>query len=284
MTTQDLNKMANDLLVERRQDVGMMDIGVNCSKCQQLDFLPFQCEYCKLIFCSEHRRLADHQCPYLQQFENQGNRRPKSPTQLNQATVASLFPDRAADRAKIDKLIDKPAKPTTLLETSFRVGDVKSKTAFKKFAKFLSIQLQKKNNQPKITGLFKSKKPNPTVELQLLRKNSKGDNKININDRIYFWCLYIDANETEEDKLFNIDVQKQRLGIFVNKNWLVGKALDYISDYLKIRNNNNVTNDITEKLNMFQLDANQQPLLIATNRKCKDLHTGDLLYIVRGSI
>lgn len=284
MSEDETTKMTNDLLVERRQDDGMMDIGVNCSKCQQLDFLPFQCEYCKLIFCSNHRRLADHQCPHLHKFENQGNNRPKSPTQLNQATVASLFPDRAADRAKIDKLIDKPLKPTNILETSFRVGDVKSKTAFKKFAKFLNIQLKKTSSQPKITGLFKSKKTNPTVELQLLRKHSTGDNKININDRIYIWCLFIDANVTDDDKVFDIDVQKQRKGVFVNKNWLVGKALDYISDQLKIRNNNNKTNDITEKLNIFQLDAKQQPLLVSTSQKCKDFHPGDLLYLVRGSI
>lgn len=40
------------------------DLGRHCSMvhCLQQDFLPFKCEFCKEIFCAEHRRPEDHKC------------------------------------------------------------------------------------------------------------------------------------------------------------------------------------------------------------------------------
>lgn len=31
--------------------------------CKQLDFLPFVCEHCQLIFCKEHFHPGSHKCP-----------------------------------------------------------------------------------------------------------------------------------------------------------------------------------------------------------------------------
>lgn len=41
------------------------DLGSQCSYtlCQQLDFLPFKCNRCNKIFCLEHMRYDNHQCP-----------------------------------------------------------------------------------------------------------------------------------------------------------------------------------------------------------------------------
>ena len=40
------------------------DVGAHCkmSHCEQQDFLPFKCEFCKEIYCADHRRPADHKC------------------------------------------------------------------------------------------------------------------------------------------------------------------------------------------------------------------------------
>lgn len=38
----------------------MSDIGSHCSECRQLDFLPFTCAKCKLVFCLDHRNK--HAC------------------------------------------------------------------------------------------------------------------------------------------------------------------------------------------------------------------------------
>ncbi|XP_019855081.1 PREDICTED: AN1-type zinc finger protein 1-like isoform X2 [Amphimedon queenslandica] len=41
-----------------------MDIGSHCSvsSCRKLDFLPFVCDGCKKIFCSDHRSSETHNC------------------------------------------------------------------------------------------------------------------------------------------------------------------------------------------------------------------------------
>lgn len=41
------------------------DLGRHCSEetCHQLDFLPFNCDGCKKVFCLEHRTYKAHGCP-----------------------------------------------------------------------------------------------------------------------------------------------------------------------------------------------------------------------------
>jgi len=40
------------------------DLGKHCSSssCGQLDFLPFECKYCKKIFCLAHKDVTQHEC------------------------------------------------------------------------------------------------------------------------------------------------------------------------------------------------------------------------------
>lgn len=49
-----------------------MDIGKHCflKECNQEDFLPFQCKFCKEYFCLEHRQPDNHFC----QHETQNTR------------------------------------------------------------------------------------------------------------------------------------------------------------------------------------------------------------------
>ncbi|XP_007028784.2 PREDICTED: zinc finger AN1 and C2H2 domain-containing stress-associated protein 11 [Theobroma cacao] len=41
------------------------DLGKHCSveDCKQIDFLPFTCDRCRLVFCLEHRSYIKHSCP-----------------------------------------------------------------------------------------------------------------------------------------------------------------------------------------------------------------------------
>jgi predicted nucleic acid binding AN1-type Zn finger protein len=45
------------------------DVGKFCShpECHQLDFLPFTCSNCSKVFCLDHRSVAAHACPKVQQ-------------------------------------------------------------------------------------------------------------------------------------------------------------------------------------------------------------------------
>lgn len=257
--------MTNDLLVHNNVESSMMDIGKNCFKCNQLDFLPFVCEYCKLVYCEAHRKPHQHQCKH---YTNPSVTKSPSP---DGPTSASLFPDRYRDRQRIDSLLVAP-KPVSI-ESKMRLGVIRL-GAISKLNKFLQIQSQK----PK--KLFDNKKVNPVVAINNLRKIAKGDVKIKLQDRIYIWCLYINVSE---EQLHTVDMQKQRAAIFINKNWSIGKILDYLSDELKIKNNNNKTNDTNERLNIFKLNDNK-PSLLQTNSKGKDLADGEVLYLIRGTL
>lgn len=40
------------------------NLGKDCAlkECQQKDYLPFECKYCKQFYCLEHRSVVDHNC------------------------------------------------------------------------------------------------------------------------------------------------------------------------------------------------------------------------------
>lgn len=297
MSKAEINK---NLFVDKSlapNESGIIDIGKNCSKCNQLDFLPFKCEFCNSVFCSNHRTLESHQCPGLSKVE-------KGRKHVNYAgpTASSLFPDREADKKKVNETITKSVpKATNILEKQFRVGDVASLTpnAFSKFNKFL--RLQKKKGTSSKNSVFgrvfgsssvsasASSSKNRVSELALLRKGAKGDMKITSNNRIYLWCLYVNPQNTlsdsEESELFEkINIERDRHPLFVSRAWPVGRALDSIADHLSIRNLNNSTRDSKERLYMFQLNG-ESPNMINTSERCeKAFKNGDVVYLVRGSI
>ncbi|ODV80385.1 uncharacterized protein CANTADRAFT_49939 [Suhomyces tanzawaensis NRRL Y-17324] len=280
-----------------KDDQGIIDIGKNCSKCNQLDFLPFQCEFCNQVFCSNHRTLDQHDCKGKAKFEK-GKVISRHSDHLG--SVQSLFPDRDANKRTVEqKLAAAKPKPTTILETQFRVGDVakNASNAFSKFNKFLKLQKKKNLSSGSTLGkLFtsstKTPKPKPTnsvVDLALLRKLAKGDIKVAVGDRIYIWCLYInpkntDSETVESEELSKINIDKDKKPIYISKNWPVGRALDSIADQLSIRNFNNSTNELSERLNIFKLKDEVPTLMKASDRCNTSFKNCDTIYLVKGSI
>ncbi|ODV67015.1 hypothetical protein HYPBUDRAFT_148783 [Hyphopichia burtonii NRRL Y-1933] len=262
------------------KELGLMNLGEHCFKCQQLDFLPFKCEYCQHTYCSQHRNLDSHECRGKAKFE-----RGRSPGNYNDGrpSAQSLFPDRNEDKAKINEMIaNTKRKPTNIIER--QLGTVKGPDAFNKFKKFLSLQ---KDKQPRgtIGKLFQSKlkSTNKIVELSKIKKTAIGDPKINESDRIYMWCLYIDGNEEELSK---INVENDRKPIFILNKWPVGRALDSITDHLKIKNYNNSTLESSERLNIFMSENGPQDCKLVENnhRTINSFKNGDLIYLVKGSL
>ncbi|KAL1925373.1 uncharacterized protein VTP21DRAFT_256 [Calcarisporiella thermophila] len=47
------------------------ELGKHCahSDCNQLDFLPYSCKYCKQSFCQDHWKALDHNCPEYTPFD-----------------------------------------------------------------------------------------------------------------------------------------------------------------------------------------------------------------------
>lgn len=274
------------------KDQGIIDIGKNCSYCNQLDFLPFVCEFCKETFCSQHRKIDQHDCINKHKFD-QPPSSSRSASPYPPVSSKTLFPDREADKKKIDeKLAKSQIRPTNIVEKLFRVGDVAGNNAFKKFQKFLSLHKSKDKSGRTISKLFgKSSSSSSSntataiakskyADLALLKKLARGDSKIGVADKLYIWCLYI---KNPEDK--SINIEKDRKPLYISKNWVVGRSLDSIADNLHIQNINNSTSEANEKLNIFKLDDKDEPKLIPTSIKSSAAFAnGDTLYLVRGTI
>lgn len=259
-------KVYNSLFMSARppsEDEGIMNLGKHCHKCSELDFLPFQCEFCNHTYCSKHRSTEVHGC--VGRPERKGGLTYAGPT------AASLFPDRAQHSKQLDKLLRESSPRAT------NIGHDGKSTPFMKLTKFLHIQRVKRQSQKSFFG--KKKAPNPVVELAALKKVAKGP-LVPVADRVYLWALYINRNEEELDK---ISEEAERRGVWVLKNWSVGRALDSIADTLGIMNHNNSTQQTSERLQLFRVQGDE-PVALDTSRKVSSLASGAALYLVRGSI
>lgn len=263
------------------EDQGIMDIGKNCYKCNQLDFLPFHCEFCNHIYCSNHRGLETHECVGRPQAKTAGQKTYDGPS------AASLFPDNEKRREKLERSF-KEASPTTIEESQ------KGKNgAMMKLTKFLHLQrLRRSNNNDNKTSLFGRLKQksssgrggggaNKVVETSQIRKSAKGSNGVPASDRVYVWVLFVDGNE---EQLGQIDVAKQRQGVWISSKWSMGRALDSIADVMKIINHNNSTQQTSDRLNLFKVEGQEPQLLQTSVKVASGVSNGDTLYLVRGPI
>lgn len=254
------------------EDQGVLDLGKNCYFCNQLDFLPFKCEFCDHIYCSLHRNIDSHNC-----------KRPERqllPEKYDGPTAASLFPNPEARQKALEEEYNKVASKSA--STIARKETVKI-TPLAKLKKFLQIQKLKKEKSSTNSSIFGKlkapKAPNPVVQLATLKKVAKGSANVAPADRIYIWALYINRNEEELEK---ISQEAEKVPIWLLRNWSVGRSLDLIADQLKIINNNNSTLQSSERLNLFRV-INEEPVPLDVSKKNLGSFTNcDILYLVKG--
>lgn len=242
-------------------DTGIIDIGKNCSTCHRLDFLPFVCEYCKLTFCEDHRRLDSHQCKYQRRHNNQGG---QGGYRYTGPSAASLFPDNSQRKRQQElKFV------ASQLPEPINASQSLPKSALQRFKWFIDKNLT--------LATLKLKKDNSPMAVVAMKPKAQGDNKIAIGDRVYVWTVYVDGD------LNKLNVEKVKKSVFVLKKWPIGRALDVIADIYSITNNNNATNDDSNRLNLFKLN-DRTPVVILPSDRCQKLNNGDTLFLVKGSI
>lgn len=252
---------------------GVLDLGKNCYLCNQLDFLPFVCEFCDHTFCSLHRNVDAHNCKRPERLHLSGHHQFKGPT------AASLFPNPESRQKALDELFQKVA--LKLAANIAKAENAKS-TPIAKLKKFLQIQKlhREKESKPSIFSKLKPpKSPNPLVELAALKKVAKGAANVQPGDRIYIWTLYIDRNELD---LGDISMDKDKVGLWLLRNWSVGRSLDLIADQLKIMNYNNSTLNHSERLNLFRVSDNEPIPLDLSKKNLGSFTNGDTLYLIKG--
>lgn len=84
-----------DLTNESVRDAS--DVGVPCSICSSIDFLPFRCAHCRRAFCKEHSSAAlpeEHDCPDYKSTIVSKSEQGKDGT----ATFKSLLPGKLVRR------------------------------------------------------------------------------------------------------------------------------------------------------------------------------------------
>ncbi|XP_049956252.1 AN1-type zinc finger protein 1-like [Schistocerca serialis cubense] len=228
-------------------------VGKQCAHtdCKQLDFLPFQCEHCKQIFCNDHYLPDRHNCTEQRGTEISavpvisykcsicGN---SSAVQMNCPVCCQHFCLQHRHHGCLD---DDDGK--------LRQRDVNiCKKQYEMAKQEADIQVERRLSLAK-------KKNNKTafkVQLMKLKNKAVGNKGIPAADRVYFMIFP------------PLTLSKQSVPVFVSRHWTVGRAIDSISDLCGVLNRNN---DATApKLRLFHYEGGQL-LCMQVDKKLNDL-------------
>ncbi|KAK2575308.1 hypothetical protein KPH14_008157 [Odynerus spinipes] len=211
--------------------------------CKQLDFLPFKCDYCHLTFCKTHFNAESHKCA-------------KSVSNITSPTKQSLnfvcSKDDCKETSLIEMLCYNCKNHFCIKHRYHGCLETNNDETLRKLKKW---QIPKKQfahvkaivDQEVSDSLRKSKNTAMANKVQLMRMKSiaVGPKNVPTNERCYF-LVYPPI--IAASKITNVPK-----GIYMNKNWTVGKIIDSMADILKIPNNNNTS--ITNKLHLFHYNT-----------------------------
>jgi AN1-type zinc finger protein 1 len=197
---------------------------------------------CGQLFCLKHRHPSDHACLGA---STQKTTLSSSSTLTKENLLAKL------------KEWSKSRKSTSA-ET-----DTKKPNALK------SLLRTKSNQQP-------SAVVQRGLELSQLKKDAKGDVKVEESNRIYVHGEgppNLSASLTSASQLL-------RKPVYFSKEWSNGKVLDKLAETLGVPNQNNRTGDQEKRLQLFHIESGT---LLEMNRKFGELvKNGDTIVLARG--
>ena len=210
------------------------ELGEHCSHqdCKQLDFLPIQCVKCKLTFCRNHIADSKHECTASDDRTLQNEK--------------SILTERKTDVSKFYECCYKDCKQREIILIKCRECDLQSCLKHRFPAAHECYKLKKKEihtarpkekiekmMHPKLTNVpphcsrvgHKSKKTAKKVNEMKLKLKSAGDSRIPVSERTYFYV--------------HIIPQERTLPMFFSCEFSIGKVLDTIAAYAKLKNENN---------------------------------------------
>ncbi|KAI9144868.1 hypothetical protein BKA69DRAFT_1051814 [Paraphysoderma sedebokerense] len=210
-------------------------VGNHCSlsDCNILDFLPFSCPSCRLIYCQNHRLPDAHACSRKYDSNEKPDIDPskvKIPCELQGCNVTELLATFCGNCQKHycvkhrhgqDHNCDTSAQAIGQAERQKRIQEVIQK--HKESSGLPSTRMAAPKESPK--SVSKPKKTMPIVELMKLKKNAKGDSSIPSESRVYFKV--------------HVKSSKEPVGLFFNKSWTIGKTIDKAASLAGVSNLNN---------------------------------------------
>lgn len=206
----------------------LLNVGKTCFLCKKIDFLTYNCENCKKIFCYDHCQINRHGCEVTN--------KKKQDLKLNTKCLKIVIETNQENfvenqKTKVSNVTEPQQKKK---KDHLKIQDFKSKLEIIKLKFF-----------KKYKWIEKAKNPQEVV----------GEDQIENKDRLHLFCMFLKNEcDIENKKKLNkfLSINKKKFScIFVSKHWSVGRALDSISDFLNASNFNNVSNKEEEKLKLY---------------------------------
>ncbi|KXX77260.1 AN1-type zinc finger protein 1 [Madurella mycetomatis] len=294
-------KMSSTAVDSRGTDASLVGSHCQYTYCNQLDFLPFQCQSCNKTFCLDHRtedahactnpgawaerrrqaELAKHSAGEGKRMRDMVSQKPCADDNCKTTIGTSLVPGVHCPGCNRDYCLkhrlreDHDCKNKTPIGA--RAASAAQATAIADGARSalerLKLWGQAKKEQAKRS--FPSPKPQSAssriLAVNNLKKTAKGDAKIAPEKRIY---LYVEA----EAATAKAKIPKGEF--FYSQDWVVGKMLDAAAKSLQVQNINNQSNDEQDRLRVFHVEGGR---LLEFNEKLgKALQSGNTVVLLRG--
>ncbi|KAI8831199.1 hypothetical protein BJ741DRAFT_324876 [Chytriomyces cf. hyalinus JEL632] len=230
-----------------------MEIGQNCNLegCTCLDFLPFKCPYCLLVFCGEHR--LDHNCAKsVDRVISHDTATAGQSTTPSEKRACSFAECSAVE--KITSLCPHCTHNFCLAHRHARdhnceMGDKLLVQAQERREEIVSL-VQEKMGGGNCVVATKEKKPvvvvkkkvNYAIELMKMKSSAKGESFIPTESRVYLRIC------------FPCESAMASQAMFFHKDWPVGKLVDKLAIIAKVSNVNN-TSDEAMKLVLYNAET-----------------------------
>jgi len=259
-------------------------IGTHCAMelCHQHDFLPFQCQYCQLNYCSHHRQPNDHHCtaihnnPIAVSIPHSETTTASTSSSLtasvlptynpctytscsNKEIVPFLCPfcsyifclqHRDAAYHQCKNLISKESSVTK--STNSRPVPISSTTDLAPTTTVTSSSTSSSStSSSSVTTTSKKSLP---LKLRLMKTKTKipADPKIPLENRYFLEIIYLSTLQPPNLSISSTTNSTNILYICTNIVYTIGKLIDILSiKYHIINNNNNLTNDPNKRLSIW---------------------------------
>ncbi|BFZ19474.1 hypothetical protein BsWGS_22513 [Bradybaena similaris] len=238
-------------------------IGKTCSlpTCNQLDFLPFQCDGCGKTFCLQHRSRDQHACtvePQREPTSHSSERYSCSVPSCEKQELTQMVCHHCglnvclSHRLQEDHSCAKlPPKRPSVSKTSQHVQHLLAQQEFKPRAK---------PTNPKAIQMAAK------VALMKLKGRATGDQGIPQDERVYF------------NVVLPLESKKSSVPLFFSKVWTIGKIIDVIAERTSLSNYNNT--GVEQKLRLFHGDLGSRLL---TDKQLRELMSDDQICLLNGS-
>ncbi|KAK4032885.1 hypothetical protein C8A01DRAFT_40666 [Parachaetomium inaequale] len=294
-------KMSTAAVESRGTDASLIGSHCQYSYCNQLDFLPFQCQSCDKTFCLDHRTEDSHACAnpgawaarkraadLARHSAGEGRRmrdlvaqKPCADDGCKTTIGTTLVPGVHCANCNRDYCLKHRLREDHACSSKVPIGARAASAAqaaavaegAKSALERFRLWGQAKKQQAKVSFASPSAKPKVAQMLAVnnLKKTAKGDAKIAPEKRVY---LYVEAEAaTAKAKIHKGE-------FFYSQDWVVGKMLDAAARSLQVQNINNQSSSEEDMLRVFHVEGGR--LLEFSEKLGKVLQSGNTVVLLRG--